>query len=164
MNVIFITALNSAARRIMFLDDCCVPFARRKTIGYSVLITCNSIGANIWHDILFISSALVLEGTWMKASYAWVFVVKLGGIFFALQSYHWLCCNMKLWRHPMLQPRRILCGEVKKFHFILQHTRTIFHFVVRLQFGIWYIIIGMVIAGVSGFYNKGSDVFAHHLS
>ena len=45
MTVRFLTASYNAARRIIFLDDCCVPFARIKTIGSSVLVTCNSIVA-----------------------------------------------------------------------------------------------------------------------
>ena len=42
---------------------------------------------------------------------------------------------------------------------ILQYPRTLFRVVERLQFG-----IGVVIAVVAGFYNKGLDVFAHLLS
>ena len=35
-----LTESYAAAWRIIFLDDCCVPFARRKTIGSSVILTC----------------------------------------------------------------------------------------------------------------------------
>ena len=53
----------------------------------SVLVTSNSIGATVWSDILSMSSALGPEDTWMEASHALVFVVKLevlrgGGIVF----------------------------------------------------------------------------------
>ena len=80
MTVIFLTASYAAAWRIMFLDDCCVPFARRTTIWSSFLLIFNSIGATLWHDLLFIYSTLSLEDTFMEAAHAWVFVVKLGGL------------------------------------------------------------------------------------
>ena len=64
----------------MFLDDFCLSFSRRTTIGSSVLVTCNSIGTTVWCDILFISPALAPEDTWMEESHDWVFVDKLGGI------------------------------------------------------------------------------------
>ena len=64
----------------MFLDNCFVPFARRTTIGLSFLVTCNSIGPTVKCDILFISSYLAQEDTFMEAAHAWVFVVKLGGL------------------------------------------------------------------------------------
>ena len=78
--VTFLAASYAAAWRIIFLDDCCVNFARRTTIGSSVLVTCNLIGATVWSDVLFIYSALDPEDTWMEAAHAWVFVVKLGGL------------------------------------------------------------------------------------
>ena len=34
----------------------------------------------MWHDLLFIYSALALEDTWMEVAHAWVFVVKSGGL------------------------------------------------------------------------------------
>ena len=80
MTVIFLTALYNTAWMIIFLDDCCVLFAWKTTIGSSVMLTCKSIGATFWSDILFISSALAPEYTWMEAAHAWVFVVKLGGL------------------------------------------------------------------------------------
>ena len=80
VTVLFITASCDAARIIMLLDDCCVPFSQRKTIGSPVLITCNLICATVWHDILFISSALDPEDTWMEAAHDWIFVVKSGGL------------------------------------------------------------------------------------
>ena len=80
MTVIFLTASYAAAWIIMFLDDCCVPFARRTTIGSSVLLIFNSIGATLWHNILFIYSALSLEDTFTEVAHAWVFVVKLVGL------------------------------------------------------------------------------------
>ena len=80
MSVLFLTASYSAALRIMFLDDFYIPFDWRTTIVSSVLITCNSIGATVWHDILFIYSALDPEDTWMEAAHAWIFFVKLGGM------------------------------------------------------------------------------------
>ena len=49
-------------------------------MGSSVLVTCKSIGATVWHSILFISSALDSEYTCMEAAHAWVFVVKLIGL------------------------------------------------------------------------------------
>ena len=64
----------------MFLGDCYGPFARRKTIGSSVLVTCNLIGTTVWHDILFISSSLTPEDNWMEAAHAWVCVAKLVGM------------------------------------------------------------------------------------
>ena len=64
----------------MFLNDCCVPFAQRTTIGSLFLIPCNSIGATVSHDILFIYSSLDSEDTWMEAPHAWMFVVKSGGM------------------------------------------------------------------------------------
>ena len=63
----------------MFLDDFCIPFAQSTTKGSSVLVTCNSIGATLWSNILFIYSALDPEDTYMEASYAWVFVVNSEG-------------------------------------------------------------------------------------
>ena len=80
MTVIFLTVSYDAAQRIMLLDDCWVPFSRRTTIGSSVLVTCNLIGATIWYDILFISSTLASEDTCMEAAHDWVFVVKFGRI------------------------------------------------------------------------------------
>ena len=80
MTVIFLTASYTATQRIMFLGDCCIPFYWRTTIGSSVLVTCNSIGATVWSDIYFISSILAPEDTWMEAAHAWVFVVKSLGI------------------------------------------------------------------------------------
>ena len=64
----------------MFLEDCCLPFARRKTIGSSVLVTCTSIGATVWRDILLIYSALDPEDTWLEAAHAWVFCTKSIGL------------------------------------------------------------------------------------
>ena len=77
MTAIFLTASYSAARRIMLLGFCCVPFAWSTTIVSSVLVTFNLIGETVWHDILFIYSALALEDTWMEAAHAWLFVVNL---------------------------------------------------------------------------------------
>ena len=64
----------------MFLGYCCVPFARRKIIASSVLVTFNSIGASFWRDILLISSALGPEDTCIEVAHAWVCVVNLGGM------------------------------------------------------------------------------------
>ena len=80
MDVIFLAASYTAAWRIMFLDDCCIPFTWRTTIWSSVLATCNSIGTIFWRDILFIYSALAPEDTWMGAAHAWVFVIKSVGL------------------------------------------------------------------------------------
>ena len=80
MTVCFLAAAYSAARNTMFLDNFCLPFAWSKTIGSSVLDTFNSIGTTVWSDILLIYSALDTEYTWMEAAYAWVFVVKSGGL------------------------------------------------------------------------------------
>ena len=60
---LLLIASYTAARRIMFLDDCCLYFARRTIIGSSVLGTCTSIGATIWRGILLISSVLATEDT-----------------------------------------------------------------------------------------------------
>ena len=116
MTVIFLTASYAAAQRIMLLGDCIVHFSWRKIIRSSVLSTCNSIGTTIWRNILFISSDLSPEYTCMGAAHAWVFVVKLvglRGVALFLQVYPWWCCKLTSWRHPMLQPRRNSCGEVK---------------------------------------------------
>ena len=45
-----------------------------------MLITYNLIDATVWRDILFISSALSPEDTWMEAAHDWIFVVKLGSL------------------------------------------------------------------------------------
>ena len=76
----FITASYAAACRILFLGDCCVPFDRRTNIGSSVLVTCNSIGATVWSDILLISLTLYPEDTWLEAAHVWVFVLKSEGL------------------------------------------------------------------------------------
>ena len=68
----------AAVWRIMFLGDCCVPFYQKTTIGSSLLVTWNFIGATIWRDIFFISSDLSPEDTSMEAAHACVFVVKFG--------------------------------------------------------------------------------------
>ena len=47
-------------------------------MGSSVLVTCTSIFATVWRDILLIYSALDPEDTWIEAAHAWVFVVKSG--------------------------------------------------------------------------------------
>ena len=80
MTVIFHTASCAAFWIIMLPGDFCVPFVQKKTIGSSVLLTCKSIGATVCRGILFISSALDSEDTWMETAHAWVFVVKLGGL------------------------------------------------------------------------------------
>ena len=80
MTVLFLAALYASSWRIMFLDDFCVPFDQRTTIGSSVLVTCNLIGATVWLYIFFISSALYPEDNWMEAENYWVFFVKLIGI------------------------------------------------------------------------------------
>ena len=80
MTVIFLTASYTAYQRIIFLDDCFIPFSRRTTMGSSVLVTCNSIGATIWSDVLFISSVLAPEDTWMEAEHTWIFVVQSLGM------------------------------------------------------------------------------------
>ena len=80
MTVIFLTSLYTAAWRIMFLDYFWPYFARSTTIGSSVLSTCNSIGAIVWRDILFIYLDLYPEDTCIEASHAWVFFVELGGL------------------------------------------------------------------------------------
>ena len=80
MTVCFLAASYYTDQRIMSLDDCCVTFARRTTIGLSVMVTCNSIGATSCNDISLISSALGPEDTWMEAAHSWVFVVKSGGL------------------------------------------------------------------------------------
>ena len=59
----FLTASYATAWIIIFLDRCYVPFDRRITIGLSVLVTCNSIGATFGCDTLFISSDLDQEDT-----------------------------------------------------------------------------------------------------
>ena len=61
MDFRFLTESYAAAWRIMLLDDCCVTFAWRTTIGSSVLVICNSIGTTAWRDILLIYSALGTE-------------------------------------------------------------------------------------------------------
>ena len=38
------------------------------------------VGATVCRDIQLIDSDLDPEGTWMEASYVWVFVVNLGGL------------------------------------------------------------------------------------
>ena len=76
ITVLFITLLYAADSRIMLLDDFFIPFDQRTTIGSSVLITCNWIGATVWHGILFIYPALDPEDTWMEAAHSWIFVVK----------------------------------------------------------------------------------------
>ena len=76
MKVILLTASCTEVQRTMLLDNFWLPFARRTTIGTLVLVSCTSICATVWHDILFISSALTPEDTWIEAAHAWVFVVK----------------------------------------------------------------------------------------
>ena len=65
MTVIFLIVSNAADPRIIFLSDCCAPFYWRTALGSSVLVTCNLIGATVWSNILFISSAMSQENTWM---------------------------------------------------------------------------------------------------
>ena len=80
MTVIFLTASYTAALRIMFLEDFCIPFSWKKTMGSSFLVNCNSIGATFWSDVLSIYSVLAPENTWVEAANAWVFVVKSLGM------------------------------------------------------------------------------------
>ena len=75
----------------MCLDDCCLPFAQRKIIGSSVLVTFTSICATVRCDILLVYSSLYQEDTCMEAAHAWVFVVKSvglrGGSFYSAKLY-----------------------------------------------------------------------------
>ena len=80
MDVRFLTASYTASQIINSLDDCCVQFARGKTIGSSVLVTCKSIGATVWRDILFVSSPLATEDPRMEVAHARVFIAKSGGL------------------------------------------------------------------------------------
>ena len=64
----------------MFLDDCCIPFSLRTTLGSSVLVTCTSLDETVRRDIFLISSDFNPEDNWMEAASAWVFVVKLVGL------------------------------------------------------------------------------------
>ena len=141
ITVIFLTASDAAARRIMSLSDFCVPFSQRKTIGSSVLVTCNSIGAAVWCDIWFIYSALYPEDTWMEAAHAWLFVVKLGGLragIYFLQICPWWCCHLTSWRNPMLQPRLSSCGEVK---ILSSHTLASTHSLTCFrENSVWYLV------------------------
>ena len=58
VTVIFLTASYFADWRTMLINDCCLPFYWKKTIGSSVLVTCTSIGVIVPSDILLISSDL----------------------------------------------------------------------------------------------------------
>ena len=80
MTVRLLAASYAAARRIIFLDDCCLPFYQRKNIGSSVLVTCTAIWATVLRDILLISTALDSEYTWTEAAHSLIFVVKSGGM------------------------------------------------------------------------------------
>ena len=51
-----------------------------RTMGSSVLVTCNLIGKTVVCDILLIYSDLAPEYTWVEAAHAWVFVVNSGGM------------------------------------------------------------------------------------
>ena len=64
----------------MLIDYYWTHFDWRTTIGSLVLISCTSICATVWRDILFISWVLGLEDTWTEAENAWVFVVNLVGM------------------------------------------------------------------------------------
>ena len=141
MTVLFLAVSYSAARRIMFLGDFCVPFSWRTNIGSSVLVTYNSIGSTVCHDTLFIYSSLNPEDIWMEEAHAWVFVVKLGGmrggVDFFLQSCTWLCCQLTYWRHTMLQPIHSSCGEVRTF---LSHTSASTHSSPRYrEASVWHL-------------------------
>ena len=78
--VSLITSPYAVACRTMFLGDFWVPFAQRKTLGSSFLVSSTSIVATVQHDNLSIPSSLDLEDTWTEALYAWVFVFKLVGM------------------------------------------------------------------------------------
>ena len=80
VTVCFLTASYAAARIILFLDGFCVPWYWRESIWSVVLVTCNSIGTNICHDLLLISSDLDTENNLMEVSHVWVFGVKSVGM------------------------------------------------------------------------------------
>ena len=92
MTVCFHTSSYTASSIIIFLDDCCISFARSTIIVPSVPVTYNSILVTVWHDILLIYSALDTEDTWMEAVYYWLFVVNSVGLregrFFFSEAFH----------------------------------------------------------------------------
>ena len=78
--VFCLTASYNLYQRTVFLDDFWLLFAWTTTIVSSVLVSCTSLGATLWRDILLISSSFYSEYTWAEASNPRAFVVKLGGL------------------------------------------------------------------------------------
>ena len=111
----------------MLLADCCLSWDWMRTMGSSVLVTCNLIGKTVVCDILLIYSDLAPEYTWVEAAHAWVFVVNSGGMrggrIFP-QICPWWCCQLTPWRRTMPQPRLSSWGEVKT---LLSHNSEATH-------------------------------------
>ena len=166
MTVSFLTSSYAADRRKCYLMISDYPFDQRKTIGSSILVSLDSIGATVLRGILLISSDLAPEDIWMEAENAWISVVNSGGIrggrFFS-QIWPWRCCQLTYWRHPMIQTRWSSYGEVNFFCPIFQHPHRLHLILKILQIGIGAIIIGLVVDRGACFQDEGLDVLVFHI-